>query len=359
MGLFDSAFNSLFGGMMPQQAQTTSPFGTGDVKATLDEARTQNNLGLNQQASLAANMNPYAMQGLSNQANVYAQQQALAGALQAQSMGQGPNPAQAQLAQNTAANTANQAALMAGQRGSNANAGLMARQIGMQGGANQQAMAGQAATLQAQQQLAAQQALMQQQSQMAGLASQQVGQYGNAVNAQAQNALGGYQASLGAIGAQNQTAQQSQANINNANAGFIGDLFKGVSGAMNGGGGAAAKAAVPTQTVAFGGTIQDPHHQAFASIYHPSMMFNGGTAPEIDGKVPGKAAVAGDHPKNDTVPAMLSPGEIVIPKSILEGKDPIADSAAFVASELSKQHGPEHEDFHAALAKAISSRKKK
>lgn len=34
------------------------------------------------------------------------------------------------------------------------------------------------------------------------------------------------------------------------------------------------------------------------------------------GKVEGKAPIPGDHPANDIVPAMLSPGEIVIPRSI-------------------------------------------
>lgn len=33
------------------------------------------------------------------------------------------------------------------------------------------------------------------------------------------------------------------------------------------------------------------------------------------GSVPGKAKVKGDSPKNDTVPAMLSPGEVVVPRS--------------------------------------------
>lgn len=33
------------------------------------------------------------------------------------------------------------------------------------------------------------------------------------------------------------------------------------------------------------------------------------------GKVPGQAEVPGDSPKNDTVPAMLSPGELVVPRS--------------------------------------------
>lgn len=34
------------------------------------------------------------------------------------------------------------------------------------------------------------------------------------------------------------------------------------------------------------------------------------------GEVPGQAKVPGDHPANDTVPAMLSPGELVIPRSM-------------------------------------------
>src|ERR1700679_261280 len=72
--------------------------------------------------------------GLGNQSQVYGQLQGVAN-------GTGPNPAQAQLAQATGANTANQAALMAGQRGSAANVGLLARQAAQQGAANQQAAA--------------------------------------------------------------------------------------------------------------------------------------------------------------------------------------------------------------------------
>lgn len=36
------------------------------------------------------------------------------------------------------------------------------------------------------------------------------------------------------------------------------------------------------------------------------------------GVVPGKAQVPGDHPANDTVPTMLSPGEVVIPRSVAQ-----------------------------------------
>lgn len=51
--------------------------------------------------------------------------------------------------------------------------------------------------------------------------------------------------------------------------------------------------------------------------------FNPGVPSDIaiasdGGKIDGKAKVQGDSPKNDTVPAMLSPGEIVIPRSKVE-----------------------------------------
>lgn len=37
---------------------------------------------------------------------------------------------------------------------------------------------------------------------------------------------------------------------------------------------------------------------------------------KMGGHVPGEAAVPGDSERNDTVPAMLSPGELVIPRSV-------------------------------------------
>jgi hypothetical protein len=44
------------------------------------------------------------------------------------------------------------------------------------------------------------------------------------------------------------------------------------------------------------------------------------------GSVPGQAQVPGDHPVNDTVPTMLSPGEVVVPRSVAQqipGEDPV------------------------------------
>jgi hypothetical protein len=43
----------------------------------------------------------------------------------------------------------------------------------------------------------------------------------------------------------------------------------------------------------------------------PKPMYDGGV-------VPGQARVPGDHPANDTVPTMLSPGEVVIPRSVAQ-----------------------------------------
>lgn len=143
--------------------------------------------GIQQQADFVNALQ--AQHGLTNQNAAYQM-------AQNQANGTGPNPAQAQLAQATSANTANQAALMAGQRGSAANPALIARQAAMQGAANQQNAAGQAATLGAQQQLAGQQ-------QMANIAGQQVGNLGAAQGQFNQTALGAQGNVLGGIGNQN------------------------------------------------------------------------------------------------------------------------------------------------------------
>lgn len=52
-------------------------------------------------------------------------------------------------------------------------------------------------------------------------------------------------------------------------------------------------------------------------------LLNGGT-------VPGKAEVDGDSPENDTQPAMLSPGEEVLPRSVTMAKDAPERAADFV-----------------------------
>lgn len=146
--------------------------------------------------------------GLGNQQSVYNQLQGVAN-------GTGPNPAQAQLANATGANVSNQAALMAGQRGSAANIGMIGRQAAMQGANTQQQAAGQAAALQAQQSLGAL-------GQMGGMATNQVNQQQNATNAYTNAALQNQQNIYGATGAQNNAHVGMQSNINSSNAPLAG-----------------------------------------------------------------------------------------------------------------------------------------
>jgi hypothetical protein len=46
--------------------------------------------------------------------------------------------------------------------------------------------------------------------------------------------------------------------------------------------------------------------------------------------VPGQASKAGDSPSNDTVPAMLSPGEAVIPRSVMQSENPGEQAKEFI-----------------------------
>lgn len=160
-----------------------------------------------------ANGNPI---GFTNQQNavgalgdIYKQQGTLSGQYGNIAAGQGPNPAQTMLNRATGQNVANQAALMAGQRGAGANVGLMARQAAQQGAATQQGAVGQAASMQAQQQIAAMQAQAQQQQAMTGtqqaiggIGAGQVGQFQQGVGQQAGIGAGLTGQQQGAINAQ-------------------------------------------------------------------------------------------------------------------------------------------------------------
>lgn len=170
---------------------------------------------------------PQAGAGVANQ-NLLAEQ--LAG----MTRGEGPNPALNQLHQATAENVANQAALMAGQRGSSANAGLLARQAAQQGAKIQQDAAGQAATLQAQQQIAAQ-------NNLANLAGNQINQAGTAANTLNQARQNEQTILQNANTAANSAAVGMQSNINNVNAqtaagnqGMAGKILGGVTSAVSG-----------------------------------------------------------------------------------------------------------------------------
>ena len=271
--------------------------------------------------------------GIQNQTNVFNQQQALANALQAQSQGQGPNPAQAQLAMATGQNVQQQAAMQAGQRGAGANVGLIARQAGQQGAGIQQQAVGQGAVMQAQQQLAAQGQLQGQQQNLAGLATQQVGQQAQAVTNLNEFALQNQGQLLGARQGQNQVnASMAQANLGNQ-AAFTGGVLNAAGAAAGGGkahGGMIEQMAHGGMT----GKLLPDHLRMAHDIYHSSAMNM-----KSGGPVPGHEVVKGDSTKNDNVPAMLSAGEIVIPKSIVESENAEEKAAEFVRNELAKKIG--------------------
>ena len=192
--------------------------------------------GVRQQQGLVDALN--GQNGLANQSSVYNQLQGVAN-------GTGPNPAQAMLNQATGANVANQAALMASQRGTSANPGMIARQAAQQGANIQQNAVGQGATMQANQSLGAL-------GQLGGLANQQVAnQIGGVqgLNAAAQGQEGIYNQGIAAQNNANVAMQSNQNNANaqiaNTNAGTQGGILKGVTSGIGGAIGLAKGGAVP------------------------------------------------------------------------------------------------------------------
>lgn len=125
--------------------------------------------------------------------------------------------------------------------------------------------------------------------------------------------------------------------------------MKGVKGPTSEGGKLTPKGAALKRwnCHAYGGEIQAEHdseceHYAHGGIYD---MKDGGHVPgtpEVDG--------AKDTYKNDTVPAMLSPGEIVIPRSITMAKNAPEKAANFVADIIAKKQSGGADDgvFQAA-----------
>lgn len=202
----------------PSSANITNPVTADQISNSY--TGTQN--GLQSQQQLLAALQ--GQNGLANQNQVYGQLQGVAN-------GTGPNPAQAMLNQSTGQNVANQAALMAGQRGAGANAGLIARQAAMQGANTQQQAAGQAATLQANQSLNAI-------NSAGGLANTQASNQIGQTNANTQAQQAEQNSLLGAQSGFNTAETGSQGSVNAGNAAIADTTLKGqqglVGGALNG-----------------------------------------------------------------------------------------------------------------------------
>lgn len=308
-----------------------------------------------------------------NQGNATgAQQSSLAQDVLDQAHGKGVNLGQTQLQQGLQQTQAATASNIASQRGQNAGTGA---RLALQTSANQaQTEAGQAALERQQQQLAAQQ-------QVSGMLQGQRGLdiYQQGANAQTVGTIGGVQnnQNLAALGASQQVQNANEFNAN-TNQKAIG------AGASAAGAGASSGLAMtnpspqspdkPSPAFAHGGVASPPDNLArggFArlvqklnkrpGVHDPAALaasigrkkygadkFNamahkadGGDTIDFrgGGHVPGVAKVSGDSYANDTVPAMLSPEEIVIPRHISTGPNPAADAAKFVGDIIAKRKG--------------------
>ena len=373
--------SGLFGGGDSDKPQM-APLVQGATAQDATAANAQQQAILAQQQAFVNALQSQGTQGMGSQT-------ALGTQLLNQTQGIGPNPAQAALAQSTGANVANQAALMAGQRGAGANAGLIARQAAMQGANTQQQAVGQSATLQAQQQLAAQQ-------QLQSLAASQVGQQqaglGQLQTGSAQNqsnvlgAIGNYNSALtagqGSVNtaqtAQNDLASQQQGGLMSGlgtAATALGNAFKPDKTPLATAGGATTPVQLPASnmrpTAATGGLVtpgqigsnppaggMHPFLSGWASqtrmakggevhkkvpalvspgeIYLPpdaaKKVAEGKASPsKVGQKIPGKAAVAGDSYDNDTVKRTLEAGGFVIPRHAMSDE---ASAAAFVKAHF-------------------------
>lgn len=337
MGFITSALG--LGGGSPKQAPIITP-------ATAQQATDQYGnavSGLNQQQQFVN-----ALGGLGGVSNLGAAYQNYANLAN----GVGPNPAMNQLNEATRQNVAQQAGLMASQRGAGANPALIAREAAMQGANTQQQAAGQAATLSAQQQLAGIQG-------QAGLANQEVGYQQQGIqgyNQFAQNEQGNI---LNSIAGVNSAHVGSQGSVNSANS----STNQGAIGSIGGIGAAAMLAAhgglvpIPLKKFANGGDVDGPLSKSgkyllsmsvpqgaqgvVESYGRASKMATGGSISgealaQAGEEVPGRASVKGDSLKNDTVKAMLSPGEVVIPRHVMQSEDPASNAAKFVAAVLAK-----------------------
>lgn len=284
--------------------------------AQIGSSYTGNQNALQQQQALLQAIQ--GQNGLGNQSQVYNQLQGVAA-------GTGPNPAQAMLNQATGQNVSNQAALMAGQRGAGANPALIARQAAQQGGNLQQQAVGQGATMQAQQALGA------------------IGAAGNLANQQANNQLGATNANTAAQQGEQQALLSAQNSSNQQVTGFNqSQLTGGMSQQGNplsvlgqGAQGLAKGVGAVGSLFADGGPVQVGPKSMFAQSL--AQGGNVGSRLKAGGNVPGKPKHPGNDYRNDTVKAMLSPGEVVIPNSVMQSKDPIRGAAAFVQAQLAKK----------------------
>lgn len=260
------------------------------------------------------------------QMGVLGQQGQLAGNLFAGLNGSQPSVAQQQLAQTTQGNVANAFAMAQ----ANPNNPAAARMAAMNAGNVNQQAAGQGALLRAQETQNTQGMLggllgnMQQGA--GGIRGQDVGTYGTLQNT-AQGYLGQQmqlQQMQQQAAAQRQQAQQTA---------FSGAQSNAVGGKILGAAGSIAGAAMG---LAHGGQVPSVMGDRIcAGCGHLNSECICGSRAH-GGLIPGYAK-GGDSKANDTVPAMLSPGEVVLPRSVTKAGDAPDKAKAFVEA-IRKKH---------------------
>lgn len=322
----------------------------------------------------------------------------LAQTLQDQIAGKGPSVAQTMLNQSTGQNVGNQAALQAGQRGAASNVGLMSRQIGQQGANLQQQATGQGAIQRAMEQL------------------QATGQLGQVYGTQGSLANQNYGIAQGALNANNATGAKTAGENAQMNQGLIGGASNALMGLLADGGeaGSAPKQSYnvmpglgsrsnfgfnfvsgkspksdpmvgaaditptndnqmgfpmmsvgsnPVAVAAQGGFSQSlpfAPPQSMKSMGAMTMAPGGIVDAKRGGTVPGEPKHNYNTIKNDVVPAMLTPKEIVLPIEVTQSPDAPQRAAKFVADELAKHgHGAAKNDFKGAIKRGMEARKKK
>lgn len=374
--------------------QTTNANNAAAAQAGQAQANTNVNNALNTQQSQAA------MQAAQLQQQ-FAQGAAASGTQQAQTGGYGnqqaaynalgqlanaptPQVAQTLLANQTGQNVNTQAALMAGQRGVGSNAGLLARQAAQQGATTQQQAVGQGAALAAQQQVAQQQLQAGLIGQQANIGAQQVAQQQaaqnqeqNALNSAASSYLGNQNIAAGLYGQANQIGgnlnntvisgttaqavqgQQQQQALTQGLIGGPGSVVGSIAGKILAKGGM-------VQKYDAGGLVQeDGPASMLGKQLHSMKMAKGGKVPalvspgekiipkkdvkqvaqgqkspmEAGKTVPGKPKVGGakNSYANDTVPAKLEAGSIVLPRSVTQAKNAPKEAHKFVTKILAEQ----------------------
>lgn len=278
---------------------------------------------------------------LSASKEVGAEQAQLAEALRAQAEGRAPSLAAMQYAQALEQSQAAAASQLASARGlspAQAQRLMLTQQAGARAGA-----AAQSAQLRLQEQQAAQAALgnlLGQRRQQELLGGQlAAGLYGTAGGLGTQQAIS--QAEM------NQRARQMAMGLGTQEQALATQQASSLMGAGGAAGAtlfAAGQKGQQQTPMSFDDTAAA--QQSYQARYGTARA-RGGAAPR---EIPGKAKYKGDTRSNDTVPALLSPGEIVLPRSVAQDED-APDKAKKFVQAIKKQKRPSPKAFAEALAR--------